>query len=266
MTAISTGTAITMEGGKLVVPDHPIIPFIEGDGTGPDIWRAAQRVFDAAVAKAYGGRRQIAWLEVLAGEKSKNAVDDWLPEETLTAIRTPPRRDQGPAHDAGGRRHPVAQRGPPPAARPLRLRAPGAVVQGRAVAGAAPRARRHGHLPREHRGHLRRHRVEGRAPRRRSAVISFLKEMGVEDHPLPRHQRHRDQAGLGGRLQAAGPLRDRVRAGPGPQERDAGAQGQHHEVHRGRLPRLGLRAREAGVRRRRDRRRPLVPAARTASW
>jgi len=88
MTTISTGSAITMHGGKLNVPDDPIIPFIEGDGTGPDIWRAAQRVFDTAVARAYGGKKQIAWVEVLAGEKSKNAVDDWLPEDTLTSIRT----------------------------------------------------------------------------------------------------------------------------------------------------------------------------------
>ena len=82
----STDT-ITMSGGKLVVPDRPIIPFIEGDGTGPDIWRAAQLVFDGAVKKAYGGRRQIQWLEVLAGEKAKNQVDNWLPDETLDAIR-----------------------------------------------------------------------------------------------------------------------------------------------------------------------------------
>jgi isocitrate dehydrogenase len=76
-----------MSGGKLQVPADPIIPFIEGDGTGPDIWRASVRVFDAAVDKAYGGKRRIAWREVLAGEKAKNAVDSWLPEETLTVIR-----------------------------------------------------------------------------------------------------------------------------------------------------------------------------------
>ncbi|HEY8517942.1 MAG TPA: NADP-dependent isocitrate dehydrogenase [Candidatus Binatia bacterium] len=73
--------------GKLQVPDNPIIPFIEGDGTGPDIWRAAQRVFDAAVAKAYGGKRKIAWCEVYAGEKAFNKFGDWLPEETVTAFR-----------------------------------------------------------------------------------------------------------------------------------------------------------------------------------
>lgn len=69
------------------VPDHPIIPFIEGDGTGPDIWAAAQRVFDAAVDHAYGSRRSIVWFEVFAGEKAKNRFGDWLPEDTLEAIR-----------------------------------------------------------------------------------------------------------------------------------------------------------------------------------
>ncbi len=82
------GAPIRMIAGQLKVPPTPIIPFIEGDGTGPDIWRAAQQVFDAAVAKAYGGKRRIVWLEVLAGEKAKNQVNDWLPEETLTSIRS----------------------------------------------------------------------------------------------------------------------------------------------------------------------------------
>ena len=82
----TTGT-IRMVAGKLQVPNDPIIPFIEGDGTGPDIWRASQHLFDAAVAKAYGGTRRIVWREVLAGEKAKNRVDNWLPEETLAVIR-----------------------------------------------------------------------------------------------------------------------------------------------------------------------------------
>ena len=82
-----SGATIRMAGGKLVVPDQPIIPFIEGDGTGPDIWKASRLVFDEAVARAYGGKRAIVWREVLAGEKAKNAVDNWLPEETLTVIR-----------------------------------------------------------------------------------------------------------------------------------------------------------------------------------
>ena len=77
---------ITMSSGRLSVPDHPVIPFIEGDGTGPDIWRASQLVFDACVQKAYGGRRSIQWVEVLAGEKSKEKLDNWLPDETLETI------------------------------------------------------------------------------------------------------------------------------------------------------------------------------------
>ena len=81
------GERITMAGGRLAVPDHPVIPFIEGDGTGPDIWAASRLVLDGAVAAAYGGARQIAWYEVFAGEKAKDRFDDWLPEDTLTAIR-----------------------------------------------------------------------------------------------------------------------------------------------------------------------------------
>ena len=84
----ATGIAIVRRDGKLVVPDNPIIPFIEGDGTGPDIWRASVRVFDAAVEKAYGRTRRIAWMEVYAGEKSFKQFDTWLPEETVEAFRT----------------------------------------------------------------------------------------------------------------------------------------------------------------------------------
>ncbi len=83
----ANGQKICIENGKLYVPDHPIIPFIEGDGIGPDIWRAAVRVFDAAVAKAYGGKRQIQWMEVFAGEKSFKQFDTWLPDATVQACR-----------------------------------------------------------------------------------------------------------------------------------------------------------------------------------
>ena len=84
----SVGSPITMgSDGALHVPDQPIIPFIEGDGTGPDIWRASVRVMDAAVEKAYGGSKKIAWFEVFAGEKAFNAFNDWLPEDTVTAFR-----------------------------------------------------------------------------------------------------------------------------------------------------------------------------------
>jgi isocitrate dehydrogenase len=81
------GQPIQMQNGNLSVPERPIVPFIEGDGTGPDIWRASQRVFDAAVAKAYGGKRQIVWKEVLAGQKSFDKTGNWLPDETLDAFR-----------------------------------------------------------------------------------------------------------------------------------------------------------------------------------
>lgn len=78
---------ITIQDGKLVVPDFPVIPFIEGDGTGPDIWAASIRVFDAAVEKAYQGKRKIIWKEVFAGEKAFNITKQWLPEETLNDFR-----------------------------------------------------------------------------------------------------------------------------------------------------------------------------------
>jgi isocitrate dehydrogenase len=81
------GEPIQVQGGKFIVPDNPIIPFIEGDGTGRDIWKAARKVFNAAVARAYGGRRRVAWYEVFAGEKAHGMFNSWLPEGTLEAIR-----------------------------------------------------------------------------------------------------------------------------------------------------------------------------------
>ncbi|HEY7475976.1 MAG TPA: NADP-dependent isocitrate dehydrogenase [Vicinamibacterales bacterium] len=83
----ANGEVISRRDNALVVPDRPTIPFIEGDGTGPDIWRASVRVFDAAVERAYGGGRQIVWREVLAGEKAFKQTGNWLPEETLAAFR-----------------------------------------------------------------------------------------------------------------------------------------------------------------------------------
>ena len=80
------GEPISMKQGRMEVPSTPIIPFIEGDGTGPDIWRASQYVFEQAVERAYGKRRRIAWLEVYAGEKAKERLNSWLPEETLATI------------------------------------------------------------------------------------------------------------------------------------------------------------------------------------
>ena len=81
------GQRITVQGGKLNVPDNPVIPFIEGDGTGVDIWAASARVFDAAVAKAYGGQRRIVWYEIFAGEKAFKQFNEWLPKGTLEAIQ-----------------------------------------------------------------------------------------------------------------------------------------------------------------------------------
>ena len=81
------GAKITLANGKLTVPDRPIMPFIEGDGTGRDIWRSSVRVLDAAVAKAYGGKRQIQWMEVYAGEKAFTKFNNWLPDETIAAFR-----------------------------------------------------------------------------------------------------------------------------------------------------------------------------------
>ena len=87
MTTASAGQPITHQQGKLNVPAQPIIPFIEGDGTGPDIWRASKRVFDAAVDKAYKGQRKIAWKEVLAGQKAFDKTGNWLPDETVEAFK-----------------------------------------------------------------------------------------------------------------------------------------------------------------------------------
>ncbi len=88
LTPPKEGQQIEIRAGRLHVPDQPIIPYIEGDGTGPDIWRASQRIFDAAMQAAYRGKRRLIWLEVLAGEKAHVSVGSWLPEETLRAFQT----------------------------------------------------------------------------------------------------------------------------------------------------------------------------------
>ncbi|HEY8751324.1 MAG TPA: isocitrate dehydrogenase (NADP(+)) [Tepidisphaeraceae bacterium] len=87
VTPPADGQAITLSGGKLQVPDRPILPYIEGDGTGPDIWKASVRVFDAAVQKSYGGKKKIAWMEVYAGEKAYKKFNNWLPDDTVEAFR-----------------------------------------------------------------------------------------------------------------------------------------------------------------------------------
>jgi len=85
--SIPAGEPVTIQGGKLKVPDRPIVPFVEGDGTGPDIWRASVRVFDTAVERAYGGKRQLQWMEVLAGEKAFTQTGSWLPDATVAAFQ-----------------------------------------------------------------------------------------------------------------------------------------------------------------------------------
>ena len=123
---VPAGEKVTISHGKLQVPDHPIIAFIEGDGTGPDIWAASVRVLDAAVAQAYKGRRKIAWAEVYAGEKAQAVYGEGLPAEP--PAHGDPRRhprvpggDQGAAHHAGGRGVPLAQRDAASGARSVRL-------------------------------------------------------------------------------------------------------------------------------------------------
>src|SRR6187399_853587 len=81
------GGKISITNGKLNVPDNPILPFIRGDGTGPDIWAASERVFDAAVEKAYGGQKKVSWFEVFAGQAAKDKFDSWLPDDTVEAFR-----------------------------------------------------------------------------------------------------------------------------------------------------------------------------------
>ena len=87
MTATVHGETIRINNGKLEVPTHPVIPFVEGDGIGPDIWRASVRVFDAAVERAYKGQRKLMWLEVLAGGKAFEQTGEWLPDATVEAFQ-----------------------------------------------------------------------------------------------------------------------------------------------------------------------------------
>ena len=151
------GGKISIQNGKLNVPDNPILPFIRGDGTGPDIWAASVRVFDAAVQKAYGGKRKIAWFEVFAGEAAKNKFDNWLPDDTVEAFKEYLVGIKGPLTTPVGGGIRSLNVALAPDARSLRLPAPRAMVHRRAVAREAPGEGEHGHLPRKHRGHLRGH-------------------------------------------------------------------------------------------------------------
>ena len=180
-------------------PTNPIMPFIEGDGTGPDIWRASVRVHRRGGRE--GLRRQAP--DPLDGglrrREGQQAVQHLAARGDRRGLPRVPGVDQGPAHHAGRRRHPLAQRRAAPDARPVRVPAPGALVQGRALPGQAPGEGRHGDLPREHRGHLRRHRVRGgHRPTTHKFLELFKAELpeGLRQDPLPGDLRHRHQAGL----------------------------------------------------------------------
>ena len=178
-------------GQKIVpgqaVPDNPIIPFIEGDGIGVDITPVMIKVIDAAVDKAYGGKKKIHWMEVHAGEKSTQIYgpDEWLPKETFDALKTYSVSIKGPmTTPVGGgiRSLNVALRQELDlyqCVRPVRL------LQGCAQPAQAARADRHGHLPREHRGHLRRHRMAGAVRGREEGHRLPAGRDGGQEDPLP---------------------------------------------------------------------------------
>ncbi len=163
------GEAIQYADGKFQVPDHPIIPFIEGDGTGRDIWRASQRVFDAAVEKAYGGKRSVKWFEIFAGEKAYRNFKTWLPDDSVNAARDLRVSIKGPLTTPVGGGIRSLKRGLAADSGSLRMRAAGQVLPGCAQPGEAPGEAGYRDLPREHRRRLCRHRVQSRArPKSRS--------------------------------------------------------------------------------------------------
>ena len=227
------------------------MPFIEGDGTGPDIWRASVRVFDAAVEKAYQGARKIEWKEVLAGEKAFNTVNNWLPDETVEAFREYLVGIKGPLTTpigGGIRSLNVALRQLLDlyvCLRPVRWfkGVPSPVKHPEKVdmvifrentediyAGIEFEA-----------GHGGEQEIPG--------VVQGSVPQGIRQDSLPGHIGHRHQAGVARRHRAPGPRGDSVRHRQQAQERDLRAQGQHHEVHRRRVPRLGLCAGRKRIRR-----------------
>ena len=226
--APTTGTAITRKGGRLVVPNDPIIPYIEGDGTGPDIWRASVRIFDAAVSKAFGNSRRIAWFEVPAGEKAKEQIGEWLPNDTLEAVKAYKVAIKGPlTTPVGGgiRSLNVTLR------QVLDLYAcvrPVRYFEGTPAPVPPSRADERGDLPREHRGRVRRHRV---GPRNAAGRTRHRIPVDGDGQAHPSRFRHRHQADLRDRDEAAGPHGDPVRHRQQTEDRDDRPQGQHHEVH-----------------------------------
>ena len=232
------GQKITAADGKLNVPDNPYLCFIEGDGIGKDIMTASKRIWDAAVEKAYGGKRKIAWMEIYAGEKAASIYDgNYMPEETFEALRQYLIGIKGPLTTpvgGGFRSLNVTLR------QVLDLYACVRPVRWyRGVPSPVKRAgkRGHGDLPREHRGRLRRYRVRSGHAGEREAGEVPARRTGRE---FLRGRGHRHQADQRFRLQATGSRGDPLRAGARASERDPRPQGQHSEVHRGRVPQVGL--------------------------
>ena len=225
------GGKVSIENGKLVVPDQPVIPFIEGDGTGPDIWAAAQRVLNAAVAKAYGGSRELVWFEVFAGQKAFDQFDSWLPEDTLKAFREYSVGIKGPlTTPVGGgiRSLNVALRQELDlyvCQRPVRhfegVQSP--VKQPELVDMV---------IFRENTEDI----YAGIEFEEGSDDIAKLKGFLQETFPDRRYGGNRPEARLRGGHRATRKVCHRLRPRQGTQERHSRAQGEHHEVHRGCLP------------------------------
>ncbi len=195
------GEKIRIKDGKLQVPEQPVVPFIEGDGTGRDIWRASVRVMDAAVQKAYGGKRKIHWMEVYAGEKAFDLTGSWLPDETMQAFEEYLVGIKGPLTTPIGGRYPLAECGAAQGAGPVRVPETGALPAGSAVTGEAPGIRGHGGVPREHGRHLHRDRVRERDGGK-SAVQANVQgsfPAGIPEDSLPRVRRAGIEAGVEGR-------------------------------------------------------------------
>ena len=253
---------ITMGPNGLNVPDNPIIPFIEGDGTGPDIWDASVRVFDAAVEKAYGGKRKIEWKEVLAGEKAFNA---------RPATGCPTRRSTRSASTSSASR----ARSPRPSAA-ASARSTSRCARSSTCTSACGRSGSSRACPRPVKQPELTDMVifrentediyagiefqagtddcqEVPASCSRTPSPSATRRSASPTPPASASSRSRRRAPT--RLvRAAHPVRHRQRSS----RRDPGPQGQHHEVHRGRLPRLGLQVADERVRRHRARRRPVA--------
>ncbi len=260
LTPPKAGTRVTVDaGGRWNIPDDPIVCLLRGDGIGrdvgsvPGITACAVKVLDAAVAKAYGGKKKIDWFDVHAGDVAREMyypqVKDeqvgtlseeqqrqlYLPDDTLKAFEYLQPRPQRAADHAHRRRLPQHQRLPPHPLRPLCLRPAGALLQGRRGAEQTGRQGRHGHLPREHRGRVLRHRVQERL-RQGEEGDRPAQGDGLQRRALVRHRHQADESGG---QQTPHPHGDPVRPRQEAAQRDADAQGQHHEVHRGRFKEWG---------------------------